>query len=56
MTAEEAKKIELGELVKAIDRLNDSLIEAKEVLCKIQSACEDINLNTDKKDYRSSVI
>ena len=48
----EAKKIELGELVKAIDRLNDTLIESKEILCKMQSVWEDINRKTENKNYR----
>lgn len=51
---QEAKRIELGELVKAIERLNDTLIESKEILSKMQSVWEDINRKTENKNYRSS--
>lgn len=55
MAQEESKRMELDELIKAIDRLNDSLIKSNEIFSKMQSVWEDINRKTENKNLKRSI-
>ena len=54
MAQEESKRMELDELIKAIDRLNDGLIKSNEIFSKMQSVLEDINRKTENRNFKRS--